>query len=133
MRIAASPATVWRFLVEPARLAEWWGVATVEARAGGRFRVEMSEGPRPVMRGEIVELVVPERLVLTFGWEDTPGAPDLGPGASMLTITLRPDGRGTELRLRHEDLPPSLVDETDAGWMDYLGRLRAACARAASG
>ncbi|GAA2724156.1 hypothetical protein GCM10010439_21150 [Actinocorallia aurantiaca] len=83
----------------------------------------MHEGPRPVMRGRFVELVPYERLVFTFGWEATPGAPDIPPESSRVEVTLTPDGDGTELTLRHSDLPTVLEEETGDGWAHLLHRL----------
>lgn len=123
VRIAASVTTVWRLLTEPDGLARWWGVAEVDLRPGGRYRVEMDEGPQPVMRGTVVEVLAHERLAITFGWEDSPGAPPLAPDATLVTITLQPDGDATMLTLRHEGLPPELTAETLEGWRDHLSRL----------
>ncbi|GII81937.1 hypothetical protein Sru01_69190 [Sphaerisporangium rufum] len=93
------------------------------ARPGGTLQVAMHEGPRPVMRGRFLELVPYERLVFTFGWEATPGAPDLAPEASRVEVTLTPDGDGTELTLRHSGLPIVLEEETGDGWAHLLHRL----------
>ncbi|NRQ39861.1 SRPBCC domain-containing protein [Nonomuraea sp. NN258] len=130
LRIQARPETVWRFFTDPERLARWWGTAELDAREGGSLRVSMHEGPRPVMRGEFVELVPHERIVFTFGWEDTPGAPDIPPGSSLVEITLTADGDGTVLAVRHSGLPPSLGDETGAGWSHLLDVLADAARRA---
>jgi uncharacterized protein YndB with AHSA1/START domain len=123
LRIQARPETVWRFFTDPARLAQWWGEAEVDARPRGALRVEMREGPRPVMLGEFVELVPYERIVFTFGWEATPGAPDIPPGTSRVEVALAPDGDGTRLTLRHSGLPPLLTGETGDGWAHLLHRL----------
>ncbi|GGT33906.1 SRPBCC domain-containing protein [Nonomuraea spiralis] len=123
LHIRARPETVWRFFTDPARLARWWGTAELDARPGGALQVAMHEGPRPVMRGRFVELVPYERLVFTFGWEATPGAPDMAPEASRVEVTLTPDGDGTEVTLRHSGLPTVLEEETSDGWAHLLLRL----------
>ncbi|WP_344450093.1 SRPBCC family protein [Actinocorallia aurantiaca] len=123
LHIRARPETVWRFFTDPARLARWWGTAELDAGPGGILQVAMHEGPRPVMRGRFVELVPYERLVFTFGWEATPGAPDIPPESSRVEVTLTPDGDGTELTLRHSDLPTVLEEETGDGWAHLLHRL----------
>lgn len=122
-RIAARPRTVWRFFTDPAGLEEWWGPATVDPRPGGILRVHMTHGPRPVMRGEFVELVPYERIVFTFGWEPAPGVPDIAPGTSKVEVTLVEDGDGTRLTLRHGGLPTALRLETTEGWAVFLHRL----------
>ncbi|WP_197093736.1 SRPBCC family protein [Nonomuraea sp. SBT364] len=123
LRIRARPETVWRFFTDPARLARWWGTAELDARPGGALRVAMHEGPCPVMRGRFVELVPYERLVFTFAWEATPGAPGLPPEASRVEVTLTPDGDSTELTLRHSGLPAALEEETGGGWAHLFRRL----------
>ncbi|GAB3477029.1 SRPBCC family protein [Amycolatopsis cihanbeyliensis] len=120
VRIEARPETVWEFFTDPELLAQWWGPAEVEPRPGGLLRVPMLDGPRPVMRGEFVEFVPYERIVFTFGWEDTPGAPAIDPGASLVEVTLVPEDGGTVLTLRHSGLPAELTGETGAGWAGLL-------------
>lgn len=134
IRIEARPETVYRYFTDPDRLAAWWGGAEADPRPGGELRVAMRLGPKPVMRGEYVELVPYERIVFTFGWEDTPGAPDIPPGSSRVEVTLTAYDGGTLLTLRHTDLPATLGVETREGWADFLGRLAgAAGAEAAAG
>ncbi|MFF5264507.1 SRPBCC domain-containing protein [Actinomadura viridis] len=128
VRIRARPETVWRYFTDPGRLARWWGEAEVDARPGGVLRVRMLDGPRPIMRGRFTELVPHERIAFTFGWEATPGAPDIPPGASRVEITLAADGDATVLTLRHSGLPFHLHDETGAGWAHLLRLLNAAAA-----
>ncbi len=130
VRIAASPATVWRFWTEPQLLAEWWGVdAEVMAGPGGIYRVVMENGQ--VIRGTFTELDPPNRLVFTFGWEHiAPGDP-LAPGTTRVEVTLTPDQHGTVLALRHTAMPASHAPDHEKGWAYLLGeRLVAATGRA---
>ncbi|MFC7546725.1 metalloregulator ArsR/SmtB family transcription factor [Plantactinospora sp. GCM10030261] len=121
--IDAPPGTVWRYLTDPEHLRDWWGEAEFDPRPGGLVRVAMDEGPRPVMRGEVVDLV-PDRLVaFTFGWEPTPGAPDLPVGSSLVEVVLAEQNGGTRLTLRHSGLPSRLGGETAGGWLHMLRRL----------
>jgi uncharacterized protein YndB with AHSA1/START domain len=128
LTIQARPETVWRFFTDPARLAQWLGTAKLDARPGGGIWVLLEDGPRPVLRGEFVELVPYKLIVFTFGWEPTPGAPDVPPGSSRVEVTLIPDGDGTRLTLRHSGVPPTLEGETNDGWAQFLRRLRAVAA-----
>ncbi|MFN0090750.1 MAG: SRPBCC domain-containing protein [Acidimicrobiales bacterium] len=125
--IAAAPATVWEFWVDPARMCEWWGAeAELDPRPGGVCRVVM--GPEgPVMSGSYVELTPFERLVLLFGWEgEQHGVP---PRSTRVEVTLAPEAGGTRLVLRHSQLPPAAAADHHHGWAHYLGEL----ARAAAG
>ncbi|WP_442934447.1 SRPBCC family protein [Micromonospora sp. CPCC 205546] len=105
-------------------MARWWGEAEVDPRPGGDLVVRMQEGPRPVMRGQFVELKPYERMSFTFGWEDTPGAPAIPPGASWVEITLTPESGGVTLTLRHSGLPFTLKGRPAKG-----GNTRSATSR----
>jgi uncharacterized protein YndB with AHSA1/START domain len=123
--IDASPETVWEFLVDPAKATRWMGMtASLEARPGGEYRVEVIPGH--VARGEFVEVERPRRLVHTWGWE--PGADGeanaVPPGSSTIEIELIPDGDGTMLRFTHRDLTSGEAAQSHAhGWDHYLDRL----------
>jgi uncharacterized protein YndB with AHSA1/START domain len=124
IRIGASPASVYAFWTDPDRLTRWMGrEAVFEGRPGGLFRVDYNG--KDVMRGEIVELDPPHRLVFTFGWE----APDedVAPGGSRVEVTFEPDGGdgdATLLRLRHTGLPSDASRTSHGeGWDYFLGRL----------
>jgi uncharacterized protein YndB with AHSA1/START domain len=119
VRINARPETVWKYWTDPQRMCDWWGaVAELDARPGGVCRIEMDGGP--VMIGEYVELVPYERLVFTFGWKPTEGAPDIPPGSSQVEVTLADDAGGTLLTLRHTGIPSGLAQMHDSGWSHFL-------------
>jgi uncharacterized protein YndB with AHSA1/START domain len=125
LRISARPETVWRYWTDPVRMCDWWGAAAeLDPTPGGACVVEMGGGG--VMRGTYVELVPHERIVFTFGWDPTDGAPDVPPGSSVVEITLTPDGDDTVLALRHSGLPPAAAAEHRSGWGHFLPLLVAA-------
>jgi uncharacterized protein YndB with AHSA1/START domain len=124
IEIAATPETVWALLVDPEKAVRWWGQAVeLDARPGGRFRVEVSS--RSVARGEIVEADPPRRLVYSFGWELGGAGPELvPPGSTMVEIDLHATDTGTMLRLVHRGLTDEkAANEHGQGWAHYLGRL----------
>jgi uncharacterized protein YndB with AHSA1/START domain len=122
LRISARPETVWRYWTDPERMCDWWGTAAdLDPRPGGACRVEMGGGG--VMLGEFLELVPYERIVFSFGWEETAGAPAVAPRSTRVEVTLVPDGGDTILTLRHTGLPASHADEHHAGWATFLPRL----------
>jgi uncharacterized protein YndB with AHSA1/START domain len=125
--IAASPETVWEFLVDPDKATRWMGQeCTFEARPGGIYRCAVI--PSHTARGEFVELDPPHRLVFTWGWEPgKDGENPVPPGSSTIEIELVPDGNGTLLHFTHGDLPSAEAAESHShGWDHYLGRLRIA-------
>jgi uncharacterized protein YndB with AHSA1/START domain len=85
LSIAASPETVWEFLVEPEKLMRWKGIkAGLDARPGGGFWCEVIPGH--TARGEYVEVDEPRRLVFTWGWDGNEGIP---PACTSSTATCR--------------------------------------------
>jgi uncharacterized protein YndB with AHSA1/START domain len=124
LTIAAKPETVWEFLVDPQKATRWMGsTATLDARPGGQYRVDVIAGH--VASGEYVEVERPRRLVWTFGWEAEASGPNpVPPGASTIEIELEPAGDGTKLTFRHYNLPDAQAAQGHAhGWDHYLERL----------
>jgi len=129
VRIAARRETVWRYWTDAERISAWWGAAAeLDPRPGGAFHVELGGGP--VMEGEFLELVPNERIVFSFGWAATEGAPGVPPGSTRVEITLTADGEDTILALRHSGLPAPHVEDHRSGWRHFLPILATAAARA---
>jgi uncharacterized protein YndB with AHSA1/START domain len=123
VRIAARPETVYGFLTVPEKVVAWMGrEATLEVRPGGLFRVDYNGSD--VVRGEFLEVVENERVVVTWGWE-ADGA-ETPPGASVVEFTLTPDGDGTVLRVVHRGLSADEARSHGEGWDFFLPRLVAA-------
>jgi uncharacterized protein YndB with AHSA1/START domain len=93
--------------------------AAIELAPGGPIRIEYGNGA--VMRGEVVEVDAPRRLVFTWGWEDP--AEVVRPGASQVEVDLDPVPEGTRVRVRHLGLPPDEATGHGEGWDYFLGRL----------
>lgn len=110
---------VWRYLTEPALIAEWFFAVDFRPREGHRFRIE---GPAvPGWRGwtdvEVLEFAPPRRMVWSFDCVD--GAPP-----SRVEFSLAADGDRTVLRLVHSGaVPPATRTLLDEGWAAYLERL----------
>ncbi len=119
VRIRARPETVWKYWTDPKRMCDWWGAAAeLDPRPGGLCRVEMGGGP--VMRGEYLELVPYERLVFSFGWEQTDGAPGIAPGESRVEVTLIEEAGDTVMTLRHTGIPQAVAEMHASGWSHLL-------------
>ncbi len=121
--VAAPPETVFDFLVEPDKVATWLGVATeIDAKAGGSFW--MDANGQDIASGRYVEVIRPERVVFTFGWE---ASPDVPAGSTTVTICLEPVDDGTTMiELRHVGLPGGPEDQHHHGWTFFLDRLATA-------
>src|SRR5215208_2065966 len=114
---------VWREWTEPERFADWFGgseaevpVATVsmDVRPGGVWRATMFAGPdrREIRwKGSYLEVVEPERLVLTFS--DEPGEE-----YELVTVVLADLGDGrTEMRFQQRGrMSPEEYERAERGW-----------------
>jgi uncharacterized protein YndB with AHSA1/START domain len=132
--IAASPDTVWGFLVDSDKATRWMGMtAQLDARPGGIYRCDVIPGN--TASGEFVEVDPPHRLVYTWGWEPGEGGTNpVPPGSSTVEIELVPEGEGTLLRLTHRDLPSEEAAKSHShGWDHYLARLRIAASSGDAG
>jgi uncharacterized protein YndB with AHSA1/START domain len=138
-RIRARPQIVFDAITTADGIAQWWGpdagpvlVAEADARVGGRFRVRFRtlEGTEHESSGEFLEIVRPERVLMSWRWKG--GVED--PGESRIEITLNAVPEGTELTFVHSQLSD---DETrrghERGWTGALDKLEALCARELNG
>jgi uncharacterized protein YndB with AHSA1/START domain len=73
---------VFKTMMDPSLIPQWWGprrhttmVDEMEVRPGGRWRYVLRdpEGNETAFHGVYHDLTPPERMVLTFEWEGTPG------------------------------------------------------------
>ncbi len=122
-RIEARPEEVFVYLTDMDKYTSWMGMAAeLDPRPGGIYRVRMNSDT--VAHGEFVVVDPPSRVVFTWGWEGDEAVP---PGSTTVEITLRKDGDGTILRLRHSGFT---TDEAAAshreGWAMYVERLSVA-------
>jgi uncharacterized protein YndB with AHSA1/START domain len=128
LRVEAPAETVFEFFTDPEKVARWLGRgATLDPRPGGVFSVN-NVGDYYVA-GEFVEVEPPRRVVFTWGYSALPGEPvnPLPPGSSTVEVELVPDGDATVVRLAHR-APAGMAPLHEAGWDNYLPRLRVAAA-----
>jgi uncharacterized protein YndB with AHSA1/START domain len=119
IRIAATPAEVFPYLVEPFLLVQWIGTwADLNPEPGGVFAIDLDDA---LVRGTYVSVEPPDRVVFTWG---IPGDDTLPPGSSTVEILLTADGDDTVVELTHRDLPSAWRPPHEAGWASYLDRLR---------
>ena len=126
--VRAPRERVWRAWTNPEELKRWWGPglfttpsAEVDLRPGGRYRLVMQPpgGEALLLTGTFREVVPPERLVYTWRWEvGVPDAPE-----SLVTVRFVDRGGETEVVLRHEHEPGSVLDPYRTGWESGLEKL----------
>jgi uncharacterized protein YndB with AHSA1/START domain len=130
-RIKARPQIVFDAVTTAEGIAQWWGpdagpvlLSESDPRVGGRFRVRfrMLDSTEHESSGEFLEIIRPERVVMSWRWQD----PLEDPGESLIEITLRAVPEGTELTFTHS----RLHDEEsrrghEEGWTGSLDKLEA--------
>lgn len=120
--LPVSADEAFALVTEPDRLRRWQTVtARVDLRAGGEYRWTVVPGH--VAAGTFREVEPGRRIVFGWGWE---AAPDFGPDASTVTITLEPAESGTLVTLVHEGLTAEQAASHAEGWTHYLERLERA-------
>lgn len=77
--LLASPERIFKALVDPAELVEWWGPSgfttpeiEIDQKIGGSYRFGMQppDGELFHLTGEFLEIDPPTRLVYSFRWEE---------------------------------------------------------------
>lgn len=120
---------VFRAWSSPEELAAWWRPGrfraervVIDLRAGGGCEILMAdpEGARQRLHGVYVQVLFPERLIMTWNLEGSPA--DDGYTA-LLSLEFMEERGGTLLRLSHERLRPAALGLFDAGWEALLPRL----------
>ena len=130
-RIKARPTIVFDAITTAEGIAQWWGpdagpvlLAEADVRVGGRYRLRFRklDGTEHETSGVYLELVRPERVVMSWHW--TGGTED--PGESRVAIALRAIPEGTELTFTHSQLHDEETRRThEAGWAGSLRKLEA--------
>ena len=130
---------VWQEWTEPERFADWFGgseaeipleTVTLDVRPGGAWRATMFFGPDRRMirwRGEYLEVVAPERLVLTFSDRSDEVY-------ELVTVVLNDLGSGrTEMLFEQRGhLRPEEYERTKDGWGGFFDRMDARLREAVS-
>ena len=116
----ATPERVFAAWTELDLLTTWWGCAPdmlwdvheYDVRVGGTVRVSMPfDGVPFEISGEFLAVEPPHHLRYTFGDE-------------VVDVRIEPDGDGTRLMLRHEELAGAVEEQrVTEGWTDAVRRL----------
>lgn len=121
--LRATPETVWAYLTEPARLAEWFHKPERPLAAGQKLEMFGTSSGDLLIWGEVRAARPPEYLEYTFTINP------MGDAVSVVKWTLDPVPGGTRLGLVHEGLPQGaeafgLILALDDGWDEHLGKMR---------
>lgn len=122
---------VFEVWTKPEHQVHWMGPkgfaapsCEIDFRVGGAYRTCIVDptGVAYWMRGEYREIVVPERIVFTFAWEEE------GERGIENLITLRFTEEGLQTRLAFHQAPFHSIEERDGhhgGWTECFDRLAA--------
>ncbi len=126
-KFSAPPERVWQAWTEPQALIRWFGPdagkvsrANLDLRVGGRYHIAFNtlDGEHHDVSGEYREVQPNRRLVFTWAWKSTPER------ESLVTLTFRPSGTGTEFTLLHEQFFDAAArDRHEFGWTGSLAKL----------
>ncbi|MFD0681935.1 MULTISPECIES: SRPBCC family protein [unclassified Paenibacillus] len=118
--IECRPETLYSFFTDPDKLVRWMGrQVLLDPSIGGKYRIDVNGSD--VAMGEYKELILNEKIVMTWGWEKSKLVP---PGASTVEFKLTPKDNGTLLVMTHYDLPAIEVASHVQGWTHYMLRLQ---------
>jgi uncharacterized protein YndB with AHSA1/START domain len=123
---------VWREWTEPECFADWFGGAgfdvpvesvAMDVRPGGGWRATMRggrDGGEIRWAGEYLEVVAPERLVLTMS-----DRPDDDDADELVTVVLRDlgDGRTEMVVAQHGRMRPQDYERSQSGWGVFFDRM----------
>jgi uncharacterized protein YndB with AHSA1/START domain len=128
--INAPRERVYSAWTDPAQLQEWWGPEwvrtrniTADVRVGGKYRWDLTnpDGEEMTAFGEYRELVPGKKIVFTWKWDDDEAWENRD---SIVTVELSDRHGGTEVLLKHEQLPSEESrDRHNEGWNSLLDRL----------
>lgn len=130
---AAPRASVFKAWTDAAALAIWFCPEGCDApfqrfdpRVGGSYRVCLrgkESGTEWWMQGEFLEIVPPERIVMTHVWDDVARRPDQD---SVITVRFEDLGGRTRMHF-HQVRFVSVAERDDhrGGWNSCFNRLQA--------
>ena len=124
----APPELVWQAWTDPGQFSYWFGgkdmsvpiqTISMDVRPGGEWKAMMEppSGPAMPFYGKYLEVVPPERLVMTFANPDKPDDPNV----EVLTVTLQDLGGKTEVTLHQAGhLPDEQYPKLVAGYGTFM-------------
>ena len=123
--IDAPPSAVFRTLIDPEKIQQWFGVpAAVDPREGGDWHLKMSyekDGKQVESKPmKILEYVENERLAVSWpDWRGDKSVPD-----QRVLWVLAPEGEGTRVNFVHDGFVRAVdISDYPFGWGYFLSRI----------
>ena len=122
--LKAPPATVWDWLTQPDKLAQWFHPPRTPLVEGARLEMFGAQSGDLLVWGEVLTARAPEFLEYSFTIKP------MGEAVSHVRWTLQEVSGGTRLTLEHEGMPDGPATfgtllAIDKGWDGHLGDMRA--------
>lgn len=126
--LSASRETVWAFLTEQDKLAQWFHRSDRDLAEGQDYALleKTDDGADATLCwGTVLQMEPPSKLVYSFTVRPLDGA------MTTVTWTLDAVGDGTRLTMQHTglaevDAPFGILLAMDAGWDEHLASMRKA-------
>ena len=128
--IDASREVVFKAIVDPDELTNWFPDQAIEAKVGGKVKLSFYKGKQREHRefdffpeGKILEFIPNKKISYTWEEPNTAGFP-----RTVVTWKLEEvDNNKTRVRLVHAGFEGGKLFKHDEGWSYFLGRLRKYC------
>jgi uncharacterized protein YndB with AHSA1/START domain len=132
-RVVEAPRELaFKIWTTPEHLVRWWGpkdftssCEKMEFRKGGAYRFTIyKDDHRHGMSGVYRDIVVPERIVFTFAWDNEAGQPG---DETLITVTFEAVA-ASKTRVTFGQAPFDTIESRDShmsGWGECLDRLEA--------
>lgn len=123
LKTTADAARAWDYLVDPARVAEWFTDASTLGKVGDLYRLDFGEGS--IVEGSIVAHDPGSRFAYRWAWIDAEPLQE-----TLVTWTVRTaDSGGSEIELIHDGWDEAGADNAqrddhEGYWSGYLDDLR---------
>lgn len=123
--IASTPEKVFEAITKPDIARRYWGHENVsDWTPGSRWEHVRDNDDRPVeIVGEVVEVMAPSRLVISWAGASQASDPD---SYSRVTFEIEPHANGVKLTVSHEDLQTGsgMANGVSKGWPLVLSSLK---------
>jgi len=126
VEISASPSQVWHALTDPDLIRQYFFGTEVRTTWRPGDPITWSgeyDGRSYEDRGEVLEVVPEERLVVTH-FSPMSGQEDTAENRHRITYRLEKDGPATRLSLDQDNTPEESVEEFRGNWETMLGNLK---------
>ncbi len=127
--VSAPPERVFRAWTNPQELQCWWGpegvrcvTAEIDLQVGGKFRIgnELPDKTILWITGRYLEIEVAKLLSYSWAVEGSSSLPE------RVTIRFKPHDEGTEILLKHEQIPSVATrNQHKSGWVGCFRGLAA--------